>query len=72
MKCIKVVNSKASFDPRSFRTVSRGTTRILVGCPRGKWKPDARAGHQCTVGLRAYEVIKPAHGRCKTGYKKVA
>lgn len=72
MKCVKVINPRASFDPRSFRTVSRGTTRILVGCPKGKWRPRARPGNQCAVGLRAYEVIKPARGRCKIGYVKIA
>jgi hypothetical protein len=67
VKCVKVINPRASFDPRSFRTVSRGTTRVLVGCPKGKWKPRAQ---WCAVGLRAYEVIKPARGRCKSGYAR--
>lgn len=72
MKCVSVKNPKASFDPRSFRTLVRPRgVRILVGCPKGKWNVTARAGRQCKVGLRAYEVIKPARGRCETGYRKV-
>lgn len=54
--CAKKVASKTSFDSRSFRLITRGKNRILIGCPKGKWKPKAQ---RCTVGTRAYEVLKP-------------
>ena len=55
MKCVKVEHPKSTFDPRSFRTLVRGNTRILVGCPKGEWQPRLE---RCRVGMRAYEVIK--------------
>lgn len=62
MKCVKVKNPLSMFDRRSIRTVTRGSTRVLVGCPKGAWQPRKQ---RCKVGLRAYETITP--GRCKRG-----
>ncbi len=71
MKCVRKENPKSSFDPRSIRTVKRGAVRILVGCPKGQWNARGEKGAQCRVGLRAYEVIKPAKGgRCRVGETK--
>lgn len=36
----------------SFRTVRRGRARIVVCCPRGKWKRN-----RCTVGMRAQSIM---------------
>lgn len=55
------------FDRRSFRTVSRGDVRIVVGCPRGKW--NARRG-RCTVGLRAQTILRPlSSAKCRAACK---
>jgi hypothetical protein len=69
MKCVRIENPKGTFDRRSFRTLVRGPARVLVGCPKGSWQP--RKKH-CQVGMRAYEVIKPAtSGRCKVDEKRM-
>ncbi len=59
--CISKKAPKASFDPRSFRTIKRGAAKILIGCPKGKWNAKTKT---CKVGTRAYEVMTP--GFCKT------
>lgn len=38
----------------SFRTITRGKVKLVVCCPRGKW----RRG-RCTVGTRAQSILKP-------------
>lgn len=65
MKCVQVKNPLSSFDRRSIRTVARGSTRILIGCPKGAWQARKQ---RCKVGTRAYEVITP--GRCRRGHGK--
>lgn len=62
MTCVKVKNPLSAFDTRSIRTVTRGASRILIGCPVGHWQPRKQ---RCRVGTRAYEVITP--GRCTRG-----
>lgn len=58
---------KSYFDPRSFRWIKRGTTRLLVGCPKGKW--DAKRG-RCKVGTKARAVLRKApNGSCRVGRK---
>lgn len=42
----------------SFRTVKRGATRIVVCCPRGKWR-----GGRCTVGMRAQSILRKRRKR---------
>jgi len=42
-------------DRRSVRTVKRGRSRVLVGCPTGHWHPRAK-GRKCDVAMRAFEV----------------
>jgi hypothetical protein len=59
--CERKVAKKKSFDRRSFRWITRGQNRLLIGCPRGKWKPRAQ---RCSVGTRAYAVLTPKKGRC--------
>lgn len=67
-KCVSVKAPLASFDRRSIRTITRGLTRILIGCPKGQWMPRRQ---RCKVGTRAYEVITPTvRGRCRRGAKK--
>lgn len=57
--CKKKLAKKSSFDARSFRWIKRGRTKILIGCPRGKWNVKSE---RCRVGTRAYETLTP--GRC--------
>jgi hypothetical protein len=59
--CEKKIGKKSDFDPQSFRfkTVN-ARVRVLVGCPRGRWKPRKQ---KCSTGTRAYAVFK--RGRCK-------
>lgn len=45
-------------DKKSIRTVTRGKTRILICCPKGKTK----AG-RCSVGTRAIDVRSPKLGK---------
>lgn len=61
--CERKVASKGRFDPRSFRWKASGKGRVLIGCPKGHWKP--RAKH-CDVGTVAYKVLSPSPGRCGT------
>lgn len=65
--CKEEVMPKSHFDPRSFRWVARGTARIMIGCPRGKW--DDRA-ERCRVGTRAH-VLLTKRDRCPRGAKRV-
>lgn len=50
------VASPAKFDPRSFRTVTRGGKRIVIGCPKGSYSPGRGL---CKVGTRAQSVLYP-------------
>ncbi len=44
------------FDPRSFRTVSQGDHRIVIGCAVKNWD----SGRQlCRAGTRAQSVLHP-------------
>ena len=49
----------------SLRTVTRGRNRVVVCCPRGKFK----RGH-CTVGTRAQTILRP-HGSAKCGVCRI-
>jgi hypothetical protein len=44
-------------DQRSARTVGRGPSRLMIGCPKGKWSPTRR---RCRVGTKAVEVRRMA------------
>lgn len=44
----------SDFADGSIRTVTEGTHRIRVGCPRGQWD-----GQQCEVGMTAQSVLHP-------------
>lgn len=50
-----IVAPKRAFDRRSFRykRVSKRTF-VLVGCPRGRFRPRAK---RCDVGTRAYKTL---------------
>jgi hypothetical protein len=68
--CERKVERKEAFDPRSFRWKQRGSAWVLVGCPRGNWRPRRKRGNQCAVGLRAYAILaRPKKGRCANGRK---
>jgi len=65
--CERLLNAKRSFDKRSFRwKLINKRTRILVGCPIGKWQP--RKQH-CKVGMKGYKLLKAVapRTRCKPG-----
>lgn len=62
--CERTAASKRSFDRRSFRWVRRGRNWLLIGCPRGKWKPRAQ---RCKVGTRAHKILKASRGSCAVG-----
>lgn len=61
---------KGSFDKRSFRWISRGDVRMIIGCPKGKWSPGKG---RCKVGTKAYVVLRPAKKgkRCPVGSKRI-
>jgi len=40
--------------PGSTRTVKRGKNRIVVCCPKGRFKRG-----RCTVGMRAQSILRP-------------
>jgi len=44
----------------SFRTVKRGTARIVVCCPKGHWNRKAR---RCRVGTRAQSILTRRRAR---------
>lgn len=58
--CRLRVRSPKEFDSRSFRVKKVGKkrkkTRLVVGCPKGEWRPRAK---RCRVGTRVQSVIKP-------------
>lgn len=69
--CEKAVAPKKRFAPASFRWVPSGKSRVLVGCPRGKWKPRKQ---RCKVGTQAYKVLTPAKGKrksCPVGTRRI-
>ena len=71
--CKRRVQKKAYFDKRSFRYGAKGTSRhgssrVLVGCRKGKWN-DRRG--TCRVGTEAYEImITTNKKRCPAGYRR--
>lgn len=44
------------FDKRSFRTITRGKNKIVIGCPKGKWSPKKK---RCKVGTVAQTILRP-------------
>jgi hypothetical protein len=66
--CERRVGKKTDFDRRSFRWITRGRTKLLIGCPRGKWKPRAQ---RCAIGTKAYAILTPTRGRCPRGKKHI-
>ncbi len=70
--CERQLAPKSSFAKPSFRWKRSGRAWLLVGCPRGKWKPRAQ---RCAVGLRAYKLLKPTtnqqSGSCPAGQHRI-
>ena len=70
--CKKTIRKRSHFAKGSFRWTRKretedGSSRALIGCPKGEW--DARA-EQCRVGTQAYEVFLFTNKkRCPRGYK---
>lgn len=66
--CEKKVAAKNRFDRRSFRWKKSGKAWILIGCPRGEWKPRAQS---CAVGTRAYSILSPTSGSCPASERRI-
>lgn len=66
--CERQVNPKRAFAPASFRWVTSGKGRVLIGCPKGKWSAKTET---CRVGTKAYKVLVRARGRCQVGSKRI-
>ena len=64
--CERKLASKASFDKRSFRWKKSGRAKVLVGCPKGKFKNGV-----CSVGTKAYAVLVASKGACRVGERVV-
>ena len=64
--CEQVKAPKSTFDKRSFRWVKQGKHRVMIGCPKGKWKSRKQ---RCAVGTRAHVVLVKTTGACKIGKK---
>lgn len=52
----KRIASPKAFDPRSFRTKKVGKSRVIIGCPKGKYSPSTG---RCKVGTKAQAVLRP-------------
>jgi hypothetical protein len=50
------------FDRRSFRVLTQGAHRVIVGCPKGKWDPRLKA---CKVGTVAQAILHPKDERTR-------
>lgn len=51
----KRVKPVTAFDPKSFRVKDvgrKGHTKLIVGCPKGKYKQG-----RCTIGMQTQAVI---------------
>lgn len=67
-KCKQKLAPLAKADKRSIRWIKRGSTFLLVACPKGKFNAKTS---RCKVGTFALEKVKAARGKaCPTGYAK--
>jgi len=57
--CERKLAAKTRFDRRSFRWKRSGRAWLLIGCPKGKWRPRLE---RCAVGTRAYVVLAAPKG----------
>ena len=57
----EVIESKANFDPRSFRvkTIKPGV-KLTIGCPKGEWRPKRK---RCKVGTRTQKIMRLKKGK---------
>ena len=86
-KCVKTVHPKRNFAKNfGFRYVKRKAegSIVMIGCPKGKTKTAPYMKKKvkgktvskrrviCTVGTKAFEVIKARKPgkKCPTGYKR--
>lgn len=66
-KCKQAV-SKRKPAKGSFRWIKRGSTYLLIACPRGKYNARTK---KCSVGTFAVEKVKAKRGSaCPVGYKR--
>lgn len=81
-KCVMQAAPKRSFAKNfGFRWVKSGSSFIMVGCPKGKaksvpymkkklkGKTVSKRRMICTVGTKAFEIVKARRGKCAKGYK---
>lgn len=57
------VKSPSKFDKRSLRIKDvgrKGYTKIIVGCPKGKYDPKKK---RCKVGTQTQAILKPRNKR---------
>lgn len=66
--CERKVAAKKRFDRRSFRWKKSGKAWILIGCPKGAWKPKKQT---CAVGTRAYAILSPTRGTCAEHERRI-
>jgi hypothetical protein len=68
--CERKLVPKRSFDVRSFRWKKKGKNWLLIGCPKGKWAPQAG---RCKVGTKAHVLLVAARGKglCRVGRRVV-
>lgn len=63
--CERALAHKRTFDRRSFRWVKRGSNWLIVGCPKGQWRPKAK---RCKVGTRGHKILVRRKGAsCHAG-----
>lgn len=64
-KCIKRLEKKSYFDPKSFRWIRVSPrTQVLIGCKKGRFKRG-----KCDIGTEAYEIVTERK-RCPVDYEK--
>lgn len=71
--CVEVVTPKRAFAAKfGFRWVKAGSSRVLIGCPKGKAKDRARGRMVCEVGTKAHLILRPLGKRkaCPVGQKR--
>lgn len=68
-----IVEPEAGFDPASFKTLKGGDYRVVIGCPKGEYDPNATWTDEkgksqkgkCKVARRVHSVLAPV-GRTVT------
>ena len=53
--CRKRIKDPKKFDKKSFRVKSNKKTKVVIGCPKGKYDS---ASNTCKVGTRVQSIMK--------------